>query len=97
MRPALDEVMPEAWQAAQALSSAIRDAASARGLSAQEIAGRGVTHQELSAAETRARQLAALRDLTGADELLVTTITHDHADRVRSYALLAIEWAATGE
>jgi hypothetical protein len=34
-----------------------------------------------------------LRDVTGADELLVTTITHDHADRVRSYALLAAEWA----
>lgn len=36
MRPALDKVMPEAWQAAQAFSSAIRDAASARGLSAPE-------------------------------------------------------------
>ena len=30
---------------------------------------------------------------TGADELLLTTITHDHADRVRSYELLAAEWA----
>ncbi len=29
---------------------------------------------------------------TGADELVVTTITHDHADRVRSYELLAKEW-----
>jgi predicted Rossmann-fold nucleotide-binding protein len=27
-----------------------------------------------------------------ADELIVTTITHDHADRVRSYRLLAEEW-----
>jgi AhpD family alkylhydroperoxidase len=36
VRPALDKVMPEAWQAAQAFSSAVRDAASARGLSAQE-------------------------------------------------------------
>jgi AhpD family alkylhydroperoxidase len=36
MRPALDKVMPEAWQAAQAFSAEIRDAASARGLSAQE-------------------------------------------------------------
>ena len=35
---------------------------------------------------------AVLRDVTGADELLVTTITHDHADRVRSYELLAEEW-----
>lgn len=38
-------------------------------------------------------RLAALRDLTGADELLITTITHDHADRVESYRLLAQEWA----
>jgi alkanesulfonate monooxygenase SsuD/methylene tetrahydromethanopterin reductase-like flavin-dependent oxidoreductase (luciferase family) len=29
---------------------------------------------------------------TGADELLVTTITHDHGDRVRSYELLADAW-----
>jgi alkanesulfonate monooxygenase SsuD/methylene tetrahydromethanopterin reductase-like flavin-dependent oxidoreductase (luciferase family) len=42
---------------------------------------------------TVAAKLAALADLTGADELLVTTITHDHADRVRSYALLAQVWA----
>ena len=31
-------------------------------------------------------------DATGADELIITTITHDHADRVRSYQLLAEEW-----
>jgi alkanesulfonate monooxygenase SsuD/methylene tetrahydromethanopterin reductase-like flavin-dependent oxidoreductase (luciferase family) len=40
-----------------------------------------------------ARQLEVLRDATGADELIVTTITHDHADRVRSYELLAEEWS----
>ncbi len=39
-----------------------------------------------------ASQLEQLRDATGADELIVTTITHDHADRVRSYELLAQEW-----
>ena len=39
-----------------------------------------------------ASQLEQLRDATGADELIVTTITHDHADRVRSYQLLAEEW-----
>ena len=38
-------------------------------------------------------QLEQLREATGADELLVTTITHQHADRVRSYQLLAQEWA----
>ena len=40
-----------------------------------------------------ADQLERLRDATEADELIVTTITHDHADRVRSYQLLAEEWA----
>jgi alkanesulfonate monooxygenase SsuD/methylene tetrahydromethanopterin reductase-like flavin-dependent oxidoreductase (luciferase family) len=39
-----------------------------------------------------AERLAALQRVTGADELLVTTITHDHADRVRSFELLAKEW-----
>ena len=43
-----------------------------------------------------ADQLETLRDATGADELIITTITHDHADRVRSYELLAAEWARRG-
>jgi fido (protein-threonine AMPylation protein) len=38
-----------------------------------------------------ADQLERLRDATEADELIITTITHDHADRVRSYQLLAEE------
>ncbi|GGV22683.1 putative monooxygenase (luciferase-like) [Streptomyces longisporoflavus] len=36
--------------------------------------------------------LEQLQEATGADELLITTITHGHADRVRSYELLAEEW-----
>ncbi|HEX3711164.1 MAG TPA: LLM class flavin-dependent oxidoreductase [Trebonia sp.] len=40
-----------------------------------------------------ADKLEQLRDATGADELIITTITHDHADRVRSFRLLAEEWA----
>jgi alkanesulfonate monooxygenase SsuD/methylene tetrahydromethanopterin reductase-like flavin-dependent oxidoreductase (luciferase family) len=39
-----------------------------------------------------AGQLERLRDAAGADELIITTITHDHADRVRSYQLLAEHW-----
>ncbi|MFB7600483.1 LLM class flavin-dependent oxidoreductase [Streptomyces sp. NPDC056160] len=39
-----------------------------------------------------ADRLEQLQDATGADELLITTITHDHAARVRSYELLAREW-----
>jgi luciferase family oxidoreductase group 1 len=35
------------------------------------------------------RQLAELVARTGADELIVTTLTHDPADRLRSYELLA--------
>ncbi|MEV4410399.1 LLM class flavin-dependent oxidoreductase [Catellatospora sp. NPDC049609] len=42
--------------------------------------------------EAVARQLDTLRRVTGADELLITTITHDHAARVRSFELLAKEW-----
>ncbi|MFJ4844435.1 LLM class flavin-dependent oxidoreductase [Streptomyces sp. NPDC088733] len=39
-----------------------------------------------------ADQLEQLEEATGADELIVTTITHGHDDRVRSYRLLAEEW-----
>ncbi len=39
-----------------------------------------------------ADQLEQLQEATAADELVITTITHDHADRVRSYQLLAEEW-----
>ncbi len=38
-------------------------------------------------------QLADLVQRTGADELIITTMVHDHAERVRSYQLVA---AATG-
>jgi alkanesulfonate monooxygenase SsuD/methylene tetrahydromethanopterin reductase-like flavin-dependent oxidoreductase (luciferase family) len=41
---------------------------------------------------TVADKLDTLQRVTGADELHITTITHDHADRVRSYELLAREW-----
>ncbi|MFM9449221.1 LLM class flavin-dependent oxidoreductase [Streptomyces acidiscabies] len=43
-----------------------------------------------------ADRLEQLQEATEADELLVTTITHDHTDRVRSYRLLAQEWARRG-
>jgi alkanesulfonate monooxygenase SsuD/methylene tetrahydromethanopterin reductase-like flavin-dependent oxidoreductase (luciferase family) len=39
-----------------------------------------------------ADQLERLRAATGADELAITTITHQHENRVRSYELLAKEW-----
>jgi alkanesulfonate monooxygenase SsuD/methylene tetrahydromethanopterin reductase-like flavin-dependent oxidoreductase (luciferase family) len=52
-----------------------------------------VDTQFVGSAKQVAGQLEQLRDATGADELIVTTITHDHADRVRSYQLLAQEWS----
>ncbi|MEW9532586.1 LLM class flavin-dependent oxidoreductase [Microbispora sp. NPDC049125] len=46
--------------------------------------------------ETVVERLQVLRAATGADELLVTTITHDHGDRVRSHELLAAAWNDAG-
>jgi alkanesulfonate monooxygenase SsuD/methylene tetrahydromethanopterin reductase-like flavin-dependent oxidoreductase (luciferase family) len=51
-----------------------------------------VDTQFAGSAKQVADQLEQLQDATGADELIITTITHDHADRVRSYRLLAEEW-----
>ncbi|TMR94207.1 MsnO8 family LLM class oxidoreductase [Nonomuraea basaltis] len=48
--------------------------------------------QFVGSPEQVAERLRVLRRVTGADELLVTTITHDHHDRVRSYELLAEAW-----
>ncbi|MHC9043167.1 LLM class flavin-dependent oxidoreductase [Microbacterium saperdae] len=47
--------------------------------------------------ETVVERLETLQRVTGADELLVTTITHDPADRARSYELLAGVWNPAGE
>jgi alkanesulfonate monooxygenase SsuD/methylene tetrahydromethanopterin reductase-like flavin-dependent oxidoreductase (luciferase family) len=41
-----------------------------------------------------ADQLGILAEAVDADELLITTITHDQGDRVRSYELPADAWAA---
>jgi alkanesulfonate monooxygenase SsuD/methylene tetrahydromethanopterin reductase-like flavin-dependent oxidoreductase (luciferase family) len=39
--------------------------------------------------ETVRAKLDELRGRTGADELMITTMVHDHADRIRSYELIA--------
>jgi len=52
-----------------------------------------VDTQFVGTAAQVADQLERLRDATAADELIITTITHDHRDRVRSYELLAEEWS----
>ncbi|NUS94387.1 MAG: LLM class flavin-dependent oxidoreductase [Nocardia sp.] len=43
-----------------------------------------------------AARLSALRALTGADELVVTSVTFRHADRLTSHRLLAEEWGLSG-
>jgi alkanesulfonate monooxygenase SsuD/methylene tetrahydromethanopterin reductase-like flavin-dependent oxidoreductase (luciferase family) len=59
----------------------------------RELVADRVETQFVGTAAQVADQLERLRDATEADELIVTTITHDHQDRVRSYQLLAEEWA----
>ena len=52
-----------------------------------------VATQFVGDADDVAAGLHDLRTKAAADEVLVTTITHDHAARVRSYELLAHAWA----
>ncbi len=59
----------------------------------RELVADRVETQFVGSAVQVADQLERLRDATEADELIITTITHDHQDRVRSYELLAEEWA----
>jgi alkanesulfonate monooxygenase SsuD/methylene tetrahydromethanopterin reductase-like flavin-dependent oxidoreductase (luciferase family) len=59
----------------------------------RELVADRVETQFVGTAVQVADQLERLRDATGADELIITTITHDHRDRVHSYRLLADEWA----
>ena len=54
--------------------------------------GRSTENQFVGSPGTVATGLERLQVATGADELVVTTITHDHSDRMRSYELLAKEW-----
>jgi alkanesulfonate monooxygenase SsuD/methylene tetrahydromethanopterin reductase-like flavin-dependent oxidoreductase (luciferase family) len=58
----------------------------------RELVADRVDTQFVGSPSQVADKLEQLRDATGADELLITTITHDHADRVRSYQLLTEEW-----
>ena len=51
-----------------------------------------VDTQFVGSPQTVGRQLTLLQEAAGADELIVTTITHSHADRSRSFSLLAKEW-----
>jgi alkanesulfonate monooxygenase SsuD/methylene tetrahydromethanopterin reductase-like flavin-dependent oxidoreductase (luciferase family) len=46
--------------------------------------------------DTVADKLETLQRVTGADELVVTSVTHKHADRLRSHELIAKRWGLTG-
>jgi alkanesulfonate monooxygenase SsuD/methylene tetrahydromethanopterin reductase-like flavin-dependent oxidoreductase (luciferase family) len=58
----------------------------------RELVADRIDTQFVGAPAVVADKLRTLREATKADELLVTTITHGHADRVRSFELLAAEW-----
>lgn len=51
--------------------------------------------QFVGAPSTVAEQLRTLARVTGADELVITSVTHDFDDRLRSHQLLAAEWGLT--
>ena len=43
-----------------------------------------------------ADKLETLQRVTGADELVITSVTHRHADRLRSHELIAKRWGLSG-
>jgi luciferase family oxidoreductase group 1 len=51
-----------------------------------------ISRTVLGSPESVHAQLVALARETGVDELMVTTMTYDHADRVRSFELIARGW-----
>ncbi|MBO0820070.1 MAG: LLM class flavin-dependent oxidoreductase [Nocardiopsaceae bacterium] len=74
-----------------------RNAAAAEWTDADaELVADRVDTQFAGSPATVAKQLRVLAEATGADELLTTTITYRHADRVRSAELLAREWGLAG-
>jgi alkanesulfonate monooxygenase SsuD/methylene tetrahydromethanopterin reductase-like flavin-dependent oxidoreductase (luciferase family) len=70
--------------------------ARARTWTGQERAGVSdrLATQFVGSPATVARRLHTLAAVTGADEVLVTSITTEHGDRVRGHELLAKHWMA---
>jgi luciferase family oxidoreductase group 1 len=54
-----------------------------------EFAAERFAGQAVGSAETVGRQLAALRERSGADELMLTAMVYDIEDRIRSFELIA--------
>jgi luciferase family oxidoreductase group 1 len=63
----------------------------------QALVADRVETQFVGSPATVVAQLEQLAEATEADEVVVTTITHDHQDRVRSYRLLAEHWFETAD
>jgi len=61
-----------------------------------ELVGDRVRTQFVGTPDQVVEGLRILQEVTGADELVITSMTHDHKDRVRSYELLAGAWEASG-
>jgi alkanesulfonate monooxygenase SsuD/methylene tetrahydromethanopterin reductase-like flavin-dependent oxidoreductase (luciferase family) len=61
----------------------------------RELVADRVDTQFVGSPQTVVERLRTLQQVTGADELLVTTIVHDHTARIRSFELLAGEWNLT--
>lgn len=54
-----------------------------------------IATQFVGDADDVAERLDVLRRVTEADELVITSVTHRHADRLRSHELLAKRWGLT--
>ena len=53
------------------------------------VAAQGREPRTLSVDKDERQLVLALQQRTGADELMLTTMVHDHADRLRSFELVA--------
>ena len=54
------------------------------------------SHNDRSGAARTASGPTGLAAQTGVDELMITTMVHGHADRMRSYELVAEAWDLAG-
>lgn len=62
----------------------------------QELVADRTATQFVGNPDEVADRLELLRRVTGADELVITSVTHRHADRLRSHELIAKRWGLTG-
>jgi len=61
----------------------------------QEVVKDRTATQFVGDADQVAHRLDALQRLSGADELVITSVTHGHADRLRSHELIAKRWVTS--